>query len=750
MSGIARINELSLTPQIHQPDFEDERSQNSDLSQDSEQEVAVHTMGEGEATSTSGAGNVVSPEKANNNVSEEESVEATLEPKEIGEWFEQQFNQITHADTSQTGADYLLMERTITDTALYFLMMSDTQEHLQVVYGLAKVPTSHQMADQPQVTAFFAPRKVEVPSTMYIGVDEATKTEEMFFPTLEQVEAAIAADPTIKLVKIDEGTMSKAVLPALMPIPKQWADELDQKLMNPMQALRWFNRKISGWDEVDTTKLQPFKNWIHAACTRLVNGNEAMGSAVQQNWRLFTFKTNEGFKWASKRLDVITSPWAKVSSTAPEGPSPPNSQWMNQLLQILSQQSTIMASLSLPTNRTGPAGPPTFNTAKPTNTFSENQMARLLGWCGLKWTEQHLLPPLWNELLAETDSVSKLTYLQMKFSAQSTGDPDLAYQITEQIVKDLSKLYLGRGMDYDYETCHHGMSPFCIVPLSIAAHRERESEERARAMATQTTVSDHRKKRKYVPKIALTFDALRMFLKCWRFWLHETMGERSIKYIRVKMLEEAYIKHYMHVKYLDPETILSIIWTLFLDARCFYGVAISKAQLMDPDGIRPESPSILGLVQSMQAGFIGRRDDIPWEWRKEYLQRDKGGLSNGNTNGTPNGYPSSNSTNGGRQRGGAGEMRGRLHPRIQQTLQPIFDKYGMKLKLRSLLTYAGTNVNDMLGPEYANHCGKSFLLGKCVENCTKQHNWNPPNPLVNRIISKISPGIAQYVRNGPN
>jgi len=186
------------------------------------------------------------------------------------------------------------------------------------VYGLAKVPTPHQMADQPQVTAFFAPRKVEVPSTMYLDLNDSTKTEEMFYPTLEQIEAAVSADPTIKLIPIDEATMAKATLPALTLIPAQWAEELDQKLMTPLQTIRWLNSKVSGWEAGDVTKLKPFQQWLHAACTRLVNGNEAIGSALQQQWQLFTFKTDEGFKWASKRLDIITSPWQKTANTSQE------------------------------------------------------------------------------------------------------------------------------------------------------------------------------------------------------------------------------------------------------------------------------------------------------------------------------------------------------------------------------------------------------------------------------------------------
>ena len=172
------------------------------------------------------------------------------------------------------------------------------------------------------------------------------------------------------------------------------------------------------------------------------------------------------------------------------------------------------------------------------------------------------------------------------------------------------------------------------------------------------------KKEEVCSKIGFEIRCSQDAIKILAFWLQETVGKKSIIYIRVKILEEAYIKHYMHVRYLEPETILSIIWTLFLDARCFFGTSISKAQLQDPTGIRPDSPSILGVVQSMKAGFIGRRDDIPWEWRKEYIVREKGGPNQTNQ-GTLTGYSSQTGNNGGCQRGGTQELRGRLHPRIQ-------------------------------------------------------------------------------------
>ena len=93
-------------------------------------------------------------------------------------------------------------------------------------------------------------------------------------------------------------------------------------------------------------------------------------------------------------------------------------------------------------------------------------MARILGWCGLSWTEQEKIPPLWHRLFAEPDSWSKLALLQMYFSPQKTKDPDLQFQVTDQIAKDFAKLYLGRGLDLSFNTCHHSMSPFVIIPLS--------------------------------------------------------------------------------------------------------------------------------------------------------------------------------------------------------------------------------------------------------------------------------------------
>ena len=63
------------------------------------------------------------------------------------------------------------------------------------------------------------------------------------------------------------------------------------------------------------------------------------------------------------------------------------------------------------------------------------------------------------------------------------------------MVKDLAKLHLGRGLNLNYDTSHHGFIPITIIPLVVDAHREREYEEQVRAQATSTAVADYKSQR---------------------------------------------------------------------------------------------------------------------------------------------------------------------------------------------------------------------------------------------------------------
>ena len=150
------------------------------------------------------------------------------------------------------------------------------------------------------------------------------------------------------------------------------------------------------------------------------------------------------------------------------------------MCKILNQQSTILSTIALSMGSQPSSSP----AERVVNAFSENQIARLCAWCGLKWTEQDRMPSIWHKLLDEQGKKMKSSSLQNRFSPSTTKDPDLNFQITDQLVRDFSTLCLGRGNHYDFDTCHHGISPFSIISLSVEAHCGREAEETVLALAS--------------------------------------------------------------------------------------------------------------------------------------------------------------------------------------------------------------------------------------------------------------------------
>ena len=46
------------------------------------------------------------------------------------------------------------------------------------------------------------------------------------------------------------------------------------------------------------------------------------------------------------------------------------------------------------------------------------------------------------------------------------------FQATEQMAKDLSKLYLGRGIDLNHDAIYHGFTLISITLLTLGVRRE--------------------------------------------------------------------------------------------------------------------------------------------------------------------------------------------------------------------------------------------------------------------------------------
>ena len=202
------------------------------------------------------------------------------------------------------------------------------------------------------------------------------------------------------------------------------------------------------------------------------------------------------------------------------------------------------------------------------------------------------------------------------------------------------------------------------------------------------------------------------------------------------------------IGWVEPEALISILWIIFHDARRFMGITCTKLDLLDPKGVRPKIRSTDGLIRNMESGIIPRRDDVSWDFRKEYLHQLRAIHGDVSSSQTSTG-PSLKRQGDPHFQGDNKRLKGQIPQPIAQALQPIFNKFGCKLKLSTLLQHANTNVKDLLGPESRGTCAKALLLGCCSTTCTKRHDWNPSSVLVRRIVQKITPGIQRYVETGP-
>ena len=165
------------------------------------------------------------------------------------------------------------------------------------------------------------------------------------------------------------------------------------------------------------------------------------------------------------------------------------------------------------------------------------------------------------------------------------------------------------------------------------------------------------------------------------------------------------------------------------------------------------------LLQGIKSGVLSRRQDITPDFRREYptpqyrnmtrtwddTEADGSrGASNGRRNTT------GNAGQGGRDtRSADGPLRFNINDRIRQAILPILNRYQGRLNISSLLTYANTSAERMLGSQHQDTCLRALIVGVCHRDCRRRHLENPPLQLVRNIVEGIQPGIQRYLQEGP-
>ena len=78
----------------------------------------------------------------------------------------------------------------------------------------------------------------------------------------------------------------------------------------------------------------------------------------------------------------------------------------------------------------------------------------------------------------------------------------------------------------------------------------------------------------------------------------------------VKELDSVLLRNYVHMRWLDPWAIMSTLWEIFKDFRDFFGIACTKADMLEVDGRCPVINSLEGVVRNIVGGMTPVRYDI--------------------------------------------------------------------------------------------------------------------------------------------
>ena len=124
----------------------------------------------------------------------------------------------------------------------------------------------------------------------------------------------------------------------------------------------------------------------------------------------------------------------------------------------------------------------------------------------------------------------------------------------------------------------------------------------------------------------------------------------------------------MHVRWLDPWTIMSMLWAIFKDFRDFFGIASAKVDLLEDDGRHPIINSLEGVVRNISGGMMSVRYNIGWDFKRECFPPQN--LSTENATKTPTALATKQTK----------KLQGQMFQPIAAMLQPMFAKHGCKLR----------------------------------------------------------------------
>jgi len=460
-----------------------------------------------------------------------------------------------HADYDNALKD-LASDSLVTDDLSCYLSVSKAQGQtpmVSAVLGLARYSAGMggMAAYQGKVMGFLGeviggdqlPTLMMVPDTPDQRLVDLLELGSRQVPTSAQLEAAFAGTTPPSVMSAPNGA-AESVLARIMFVPKAWAMYfMDRK--TPFQAFKMMEQLTATLPEQQQRdKALPLLEWCKAACVRAGAGATARrNSQLHVPWETPDLAERRLVIWAKKQLapyrseiPIAVAPVAGMPALAPQMFA------AGGVLQNAVKNYTIM------------------------------EHDKIRGACTLKVAEYDVyVPPIFAEFLSEGRTTERVqSVLQVRLKPDVNSDHPVSIYVSRDMAKDIKDLRFGYGGAKDYESCHRGVSPFAVVPVSAeAASFRRRAQERASRVSLMTS-EDAREMETSPGVCPTTYDALQRVLLAYQTFLRIIFGGYCDHYLEVVRIRRTLSQRVDEFAGMGPSDVAGLLWAIFCDARDFF------------------------------------------------------------------------------------------------------------------------------------------------------------------------------------
>jgi hypothetical protein len=385
------------------------------------------------------------------------------------------------------------------------------------------------------------PTIVVMPNTIGHTMVDCVEIHTWDAPTVAELDATFVGN-TPPVVMAATNAATQTTLPRLMFVPKVWAGFfLDRK--TPYQAFKTMEALMATLPiQAQRDNALPLIEWTKAVCVREGPGAaERRVSQLEIPWETPDLVDRRLILWATRRLAPYRSqvPVAPIAAGLPVG--------------------------MVPQFYAAPA-------ASAVRNYTAMEHDKIRGACSLKAAGYAAFPPpIFAEFLTEGRTTEKVqSVLQVRLKPDMDSDYPVSIYVSRDLAKDIKDLCFGYGGDKEYESCHRGISPFAVVPVSATAASERRRAQERLSRVSHMTSADAKELETSPGSCPTTYDALQRVLLTYQTFLKIIFGPFCAHLIEVTAIRKTLSKRVDEYASMAPKDVAGLLWAIFCDARDFF------------------------------------------------------------------------------------------------------------------------------------------------------------------------------------